>query len=216
VDALRGEPWDAAKLGLPINQEDLAYTLLTFSFIILRGFETLGLPVTRDEREAYLHCWNVTGRILGVRDDLLAWTYEDGARLYAAIQRRQARATPEGRALTASLIAGVNQRLPDDAELRAATPRLMRLLVGDARAEELGLPAATAEDRAAQGFMKFLFRLLEALKRLLRLSGPAGTGVVEGADRLLYRLITAMPPAERRQLFRLPAHLEDRQPPPPP
>lgn len=212
AEALGRDAWDTPKLGLPINQEDLAYTLLTFSYVILRGLDTLGSPPSTAEREAWLYCWNITGRILGVREDLLAWTFADAARLFAAIQRRQARGTPEGRALTASLVRAVNERLPDDRALQAATPRLMRLLIGPERAEQLGLPAATAEDRAAQGFMKLLFALIAALKRLLRLENPA---LVEGADRLLYRLLTAMPEKERQDLFRLPEHLANQLPPKP-
>ncbi|HMO64799.1 MAG TPA: hypothetical protein PKE47_06195, partial [Verrucomicrobiota bacterium] len=65
-------------------------------------------------------------------------------------------------------------------------------------------------------FMKFLFALIAALKRLLRLEGPAGAELVEGADQLIYRLLTAMPEKERNDLFRLPEHLEDRLPPKPP
>lgn len=212
VAALQSDTWDTPKLGLPINQEDLAYTLLTFSYVILRGLDTLRNPPSAAEREAWLYAWNITGRILGVRDDLLAWSFADATRLFAAIQRRQARGTPEGRGLTASLVRAVNERLPDDRALQAATPRLMRLLVGDERAEQLGLPAATAADRAAQGFMKFLFALIAALKRLLRLENPA---LVEGADKLLYRLLTAMPEKERQDLFRLPEHLAGQLPPKP-
>lgn len=212
IEALQNDVWDTPRLGLPINQEDLAYTLLTFSYVILRGLDTLGSPPAAAEREAWLYCWNLTGRILGVREDLLAWTFADAARLFAAIQRRQARDTPEGRALTASLVRAVNERLPDDRALQAATPRLIRLLIGHERAEQLGLPAATAEDRAAQGFMKFLFTLIAALKRLLRLESPA---LVEGADKLLYRLLTAMPEKERQDLFRLPEHLAAQLPPKP-
>ena len=41
-------PWDQEKLGAPINQEDLAYTLLTFGLVIPQGLEKWGLPLCRE------------------------------------------------------------------------------------------------------------------------------------------------------------------------
>ena len=42
--------WDARKLGAPVNQEDLAYTLLTFGYALPKGLERWGCPVSREER----------------------------------------------------------------------------------------------------------------------------------------------------------------------
>jgi len=63
--------WNQADLGLPINQEDMAGTLNAFAWITLDGLIRLGVDFTPDELEAYLHCWNVVGSLLGIREELL-------------------------------------------------------------------------------------------------------------------------------------------------
>ena len=38
---------------------------------MLRGWKHLGIDLSREEAAAYLHCWNVVGHVLGIRDELL-------------------------------------------------------------------------------------------------------------------------------------------------
>ncbi len=85
--------WNVRERGLPCNQEELAYTLLTFSYVYLRSLRQLGLGLSRQDEEAYLHCWNVAAHVLGVRRELMADTMADAAVLFAAMQAR-GRATP--------------------------------------------------------------------------------------------------------------------------
>jgi hypothetical protein len=40
-------------LGVPINQEDLAYVLLTFGYLIPKGMETWGRKVPRQQKEDF-------------------------------------------------------------------------------------------------------------------------------------------------------------------
>ena len=95
--------WDTAAAGQPINQEQIAYTLLTFSYVILRSFERLEIPVTKQEQAAFFHCWNVVGSLMGVREELLAFNFEDGARLFSKIKARHMRVSDDGRNLTQAL-----------------------------------------------------------------------------------------------------------------
>ena len=46
--------------------------LLTFSYVMVRGWKHLGITLSSEEERAYLHCWNVVGHVLGIRDELLA------------------------------------------------------------------------------------------------------------------------------------------------
>ena len=103
ADTLLAQRWPAER-GTPLSQEDLAAVLLTFSHVMLRGWKHLGIDLSREEAAAYLHCWNVVGHVLGIRDELLARDVEDAASLFEAIKRRRAADTPDGRALTTSLI----------------------------------------------------------------------------------------------------------------
>ena len=86
--ALFAHGWNVGKDGLPCNQEELAYTLLTFHFVFLRGLRKLGLGLRREDEEAYLHAWNVIGHVLGIRRELMAHTMEEAEALFERIQAR--------------------------------------------------------------------------------------------------------------------------------
>lgn len=107
-----GAGWDTAKLGVPINQEDLAGTLMTFAYIVLAGLERLSLPVSEADREAYFHCWMVIGRIMGVREDLIPANVAEGRALAYQIFKDQGQSTPQGKELAKDLIKGYQQLLP--------------------------------------------------------------------------------------------------------
>ena len=131
--------WNPA-WGRPICQEDMAFTLLSFSFLVLRSLQRLGAPLDERERDAYLHCWRVTGYILGVREELLPATLADAEVLYERIYRRQKGGTPEGRELAERLITTVADTLVEplryaarsvDARLPRAARWLLRPLASD-------------------------------------------------------------------------------------
>jgi len=67
--------------GTPINQEDLAGTLLSFSYVVADPLRRLGVRVGAKDVDAYLHLWNVIGHLLGVRDELLVSDAADAAAL---------------------------------------------------------------------------------------------------------------------------------------
>lgn len=63
----KGGGWDTKTYGVPINQEDMLGTLLSFSINIIETIERIGAPFLTDyEREAYLHLWRYIGYIIGV------------------------------------------------------------------------------------------------------------------------------------------------------
>ncbi len=66
--------WDTGRWGVPINQADMAGTVLSFSVTYLIGLRMLGFVIQRRDREALVHFWRYTGRLLGVSDALLAAT----------------------------------------------------------------------------------------------------------------------------------------------
>lgn len=60
----RQDDWEP-KWGLPVNQEDLVGTLLSFSVAIPRGLACLGVNLPTEDRDAFFHIWRVIGHILG-------------------------------------------------------------------------------------------------------------------------------------------------------
>jgi aromatic ring-cleaving dioxygenase len=108
----RDPPWDRADLGLPLNQEDLAGTLLTFSIVVLQGLDALGVPVTSEEKEDWLHCWVGVGRMLGVDERILPADVTDAVLLMNRIRVRHIAASLEGQEMTAALLKGIRSQLP--------------------------------------------------------------------------------------------------------
>ena len=133
------------KFGRPINQEDLAFTLLTFSYIAVRSYMKLGVRMTQAEKDAYVHCWNVVGFLMGIREDLLPADYAESEKLYRAIREHQGGASEAGRALAAALLNLLEQLLPPGARHLPVT--LTRYLIGTEAAEMLGLRTAPYRDR---------------------------------------------------------------------
>jgi hypothetical protein len=62
--------WDMKTYGVPINQEDMLGTLLSFSINVIETIERIGAPfLTNYEIEAYLHLWRYIGYIIGVDEE---------------------------------------------------------------------------------------------------------------------------------------------------
>jgi hypothetical protein len=131
-----------AQFGLPINQEDMVYTLMTFSYVVIEGFRTMGYVMTDAQRHGYVHCWNVVGHLMGIRDELLPATFDDAAELFAAIQRRQCGQSAAGVKLTKALIGAVEDAIPGDHHDQLVAV-LTRKLVGDSTADALQIPRPT-------------------------------------------------------------------------
>ena len=107
--------WDVAELGQPINQEDMAGTLLAFSLQTIEGLEILGLKMEEADKDAYLHLWNVVGYIMGIDERLLMHSLDDARKLWNRIRERQFGTSNEGIALNNSLIAFMESVLPGTA-----------------------------------------------------------------------------------------------------
>jgi hypothetical protein len=110
-----GIPWDTAKFGEPINQEDLAGTLMSFGPVILTGLKKLGINLTDDDTLAWMHCWNVTGHLLGIDESFLPDTHQQGFQLATDILIHQAEYSDAGVALTHSCIQFINSIVPGNA-----------------------------------------------------------------------------------------------------
>jgi hypothetical protein len=105
-------PWEARELGEPINQEDLAGTLMTFSYVVLEGMRMLHIQLTPEQQEAWLYCWAAVGRILGVEPRLVPASMAEARELTFLIRERQISPSREGVAMTASLVEGLKQLMP--------------------------------------------------------------------------------------------------------
>lgn len=106
-------PWDAQELGQPINQEDLAGTLMTFSYVVLEGMKALRIELTPAQQEAWLYAWRAVGRIIGVDERLIPASVDEARQLTYLIRQRQVAFSQEGVAMTAALVEGMQGLTPD-------------------------------------------------------------------------------------------------------
>lgn len=140
-DVLLTHGWRVGADGLPCNQEELAYTLLTFGYVFLRSMRQLGLGLSASDEEAYLHCWNVVGHVLGIRRELLVDSMAEAAALMAQMQARgRARPwLPDPRpALGAALMSTMQKAIPFTA-LKGFPVLMTRYLCGTICAREIGV-----------------------------------------------------------------------------
>lgn len=124
--------------GLPINQEDMAGTNLSFSLIVIRGLRALGFSISTEEQLAFMHIWAVTGYLTGLNADLIPATPKLAQQLDTEIKRRQFRTSVQGQALTRSLIShilSINNRKASKNEVLG----LMRYLLGNEIADMLAV-----------------------------------------------------------------------------
>ncbi|HSP80253.1 MAG TPA: oxygenase MpaB family protein, partial [Myxococcaceae bacterium] len=127
--------------GPPLNQEELAATLTTFSVVIAESLARLGCSLTAAQGMAWLHTWNVVGALLGVEERLLPEEPAQARALAEAVARRHLRVSSEGQALLGALLGVLGQVLPGGG-LRGVWPSLMRYLLGRELADILAVPAA--------------------------------------------------------------------------
>jgi hypothetical protein len=146
--------------GEPINQVELAGTLLAFSSAALEGLRKLGLKIPAEDRDAYLHTWKAIGTVLGIRAEMLPADLPEADRLWHRIVRTQFETSQAGRELAKDHLAFLEELLPGDL-LDGFPPTLMYFLMGRQVARrQLGLPAP--------GWTYFLILIL---RRLIRMEG---------------------------------------------
>ncbi|MGI4805197.1 MAG: oxygenase MpaB family protein [Janthinobacterium lividum] len=138
----KSSKWNAADWGLPVNQEDMAGTNLSFSLLVIRGLRKFGLTIAYADQQAFIHLWNVIGFLLGVDERLLPETGKEALLLEEAIRLRNFKTSEHGVSLTQSLVKYF--ALVDPNFQPKQTMQLMRYLMGDEVADLLQLPAQTA------------------------------------------------------------------------
>lgn len=130
-----GHDWPTDQRGLPINQEDMAGTLMTFSYLAIDGLKHLGIRLNRADRESYVAAWAYVGRRMGVTEELIPKSFKEAKRLTRLIQSRQIDPSETSRAMLPPLLAVLDHKsIPG---MAAAT---MRLCLPRSVANGLGVP----------------------------------------------------------------------------
>lgn len=197
--------WDVATKGVPINQEDLVLTLLTFSHVILRSLMKLGIRVDAEDYDAWHHSWAVTGHYMGIQKELLESLADPAtaARVFHVIRSREGGTSVAGVALTQALVRCIREQLPGY-WLPNLTTVMIRHLVDPTTAEWLKLRHLKWTDEILWG----LFRLGQGIGHsIFREVIPHKLATELGSQ--LVRYLTRMPAQWERDLFDLPEDLAE-------
>lgn len=130
--------WKHAEWQVPINQEDLAYTLMTFSVTILDGLKLTGRKLSLEDEAAYYHLWMVAGHVLGVDDEIVPKDLSMARAFMERELQRQAGESEAGKQLTAALVAFSNDFLRGKV-LDGMSPEMVRICMGEDYAKMLGI-----------------------------------------------------------------------------
>ncbi len=165
--------WDSDRFDLPINQEDMAGTVLEFDYMVVRGLRRMGLYISHEEHEAMHYFWRYAGYLLGVDEALLTATVEEQKVLALQLTSHLYDPTEDSEKLAKSLLAGMAGKPPFHLSYDVLVA-VSRFLIGDAMADDLNLhsrvssAAAVRLARAGFGAASLGQRLLpEAAKRRL-------------------------------------------------
>jgi ER-bound oxygenase mpaB/B'/Rubber oxygenase, catalytic domain len=164
--------WDLRRDQLPCNQEELAYTLLTFHYVFLRGMRTLGVPLPEKDETAYLHAWNVMAHVLGVENVLMSASMTQAKTRFDEMQVR-GRADAEKRPVASdprpklgrALMASMEDVIPIRA-LKGFPSLLTKKLCGATVARELGIEGrASFASRALFAILMGVVRIIDTIVR---------------------------------------------------
>ncbi|XP_073236033.1 uncharacterized protein [Porites lutea] len=159
--------WEVEKYGYPINQEDLAGTLSTFSSVVLRGLELLGVMATDSEKCGYQQLWKFVGYYLGTENDLLCNSYEEEKNLSDLISSRQCNPDKDSLLLTESLLQAFASKYPFHLSYDT-TSKLSRHLINDKElANKLHLRTFGLFGQATMTLCYVFLRLFAVIQRIL-------------------------------------------------
>lgn len=196
--------WDLKACALPNNQEELAYTLLTFSYVFLRAMRRLGIPLTKTQEEDYLHTWNVAGHFLGIRRELMVETMAEAEALFTRMQARgraeytaHAHSEDPRPSLGAALMEAMKSVMPDG-PFKSFPVLLTRRLIGTQSAKDLGLDGRVSlQSKFWFSAMMLTARGIDAVVRL----GFPDFSISRFITRVIgYRLTCAMLMSQTREL----------------
>lgn len=166
---LKSGRWNTAAWGQPVNQHDMAGTTLLFSVSIVDGLRKLGMHVSSEEAERYVHLWRWVGRVIGVHPDILPACEADGMRLAELIAHTMGEPDQDSRDLTRALFEAAYDGARTKKQVRDAERKIMfgrlicRELIGDELADKLEVPRTTF--RYAMPMMK---RLVAGVERVTK------------------------------------------------
>ncbi|MEV6106029.1 oxygenase MpaB family protein [Streptomyces sp. NPDC051940] len=175
----RRPDWDFAAWDHPVNQIQLAGTLLQFSLMALTGTRALGLRFSARDKAGLFHFWRYIGHVMGIDPRLLPATEADAWRLLWLVAATELQPDEDAGRLAGALLSAMPgyalpARWQRSARARHALTAYVgsysRLVLGKDNADRLGAPDSKAFQAAVLATTALTFGV-ETLRRLT----PGGT-----------------------------------------
>lgn len=134
---------------IPISQADVMVTWHSLATTANKTLTKWKLKNPTAEWDAYLHVWQVTAHMLGVRDEYIPATWDEARAQSAQVLEPILQATPEGIALADILLdlASLDQNI-----LRPPLHGLTRYMLGDQLTDSLKIPREPFWDWAVRTY----------------------------------------------------------------
>ena len=116
---------------VPISQNDILVTWHSLPTYAMRKLKEWKVPISSAESEAYLHVWQVTAHMLGVRDEYIPATWDAANAQSDQIMPPAMGPTPEGVELTDILLGQLAEQTSPLSLDRPLVNAFARYLVGD-------------------------------------------------------------------------------------
>jgi hypothetical protein len=179
-----GSTIDWKKIGPPLNHEDMAYVLLTFSYVGISGLRKLGARPSAEQADAYIHLWNVVGHVLGIPQKLMANTFDDAEALFGILLARVRQESDSGKLLARSLLAWMQEAAPG--RMSHVPTILVSHLLGPENAALLGVQRSSLQRVRAPftlGAIRAMTRTVELARR------DMGNAFSAAVSRAIYRVV---------------------------
>ncbi|MGW0532308.1 oxygenase MpaB family protein [Streptomyces sp. NPDC003032] len=116
---------------IPISQNDMLVTWHTLPTFAMRRMREWKVPITRAESAAYLHVWQVTAHMLGIKDEYIPATWDAANAQSDQVLPPAMGPTREGVELTDILLGQLAEQTSPGSVSRPLCNALARYLVGD-------------------------------------------------------------------------------------
>lgn len=192
--------WDNEKWGVPINQEDLSATLLSFSPIVLECLDFMKIKLTQQEKDDYTHLWRLIGYYSGILEENNPCS-GGAARARASLEsivRHIVFPDATSAAMSNHMLRSTANRPPLHMPFEAGA-QLSRMLLGHEGADLLKMPPEHRGWRLAHGIQFLIIRWISMMTRL-----PFGLGnVLMSAQRIFLQKVSVKLIGGRRTRFEM-------------
>lgn len=146
----------AADEDVPISQRDMMVTWHSLATTVMQKLREWQIPIAAAESQGFLHTWQLTARMLGIREEYIPASWAEADEQAAQVLAPVLGPTPEGVAL-ADILLDLGQQIDGGIASRPFLEAFTRYTLGDEIAGWLEIPRRPGLDESiAAGWPAFI------------------------------------------------------------